>query len=84
MEIKELSFKINDRAVRIGEKVRMKVRCENDEYILEGEIRGAYQGKNDEWCIFVMGKYQKWIDEELSMHGIYLSHVLGLKYLKKD
>ena len=38
MKIEKLSFEINDkdtcRTVRIGEKVRMKVRCENDEYIL--------------------------------------------------
>lgn len=90
MKIEKLSFEINDkdtcRTVRIGEKVRMKVRCENDEYILVGEIRGVYKEKNDEWCIFVLGKYQQWIDEELDfvdMHGIYLSYVLEIEYLDK-
>ena len=91
MEIQKLSFTINYkdtyRTVHIGEKVRIKFECENDYYILEGEIRGAYQEKRDEWCIFILGKYKQWIYEELdfiSVHGIYLKYILELEYLDEE
>lgn len=88
MIIKELNFVITEKnqadfVVRVGEKIKVKVRVsgEQKEEILNGEIRGAYLGADNEYRIAIFGKYENQIAiTEPSLHEIYLLFIRDWEY----
>lgn len=88
MIISELNFQICNKdtcnfVVHVGEKIKVKVRVsgEEKEEILNGEIRGAYLGEDNEYRIVIFGKYENHIaDIEPSLQQIYLTYIRDWEY----
>ena len=88
MKIEELNFEVSENKsikeiVYVGTPIRVFVRNHRLDRveILEGEIRGAYYGEDNEYCIVIYGNYKNWVNVEPMIHEVYLGYITGYEVL---